>query len=111
MANEGGKKKNESPFVSLRPVVSTVSRANGRPGSLSVEVGLNVPDPKLRERAAQSQPLLRDAYLSVLQPYAMRMQPGSPPDVDYLVRAFQKATDRVLGKPGARVLLGSVMIN
>lgn len=107
----GGGKKDQPPFISLRPVTATVMRPNGRRGSMTVEVGVNVEDKTLRARAAVSQPLLRAAYLAALQPYALRLAPGAPPNADHIARLFQIETDKVLGRRGARLLLGAVMIN
>ena len=39
------------------------------------------------------------------------MLSGTPPDIDYLCRRLQGATDRVLGKPGGRFLVGGIMVN
>jgi hypothetical protein len=47
----------------------------------------------------------------VLQAYAGGVPPGSPPDVDYVARRLQQATDRVLGRSGGRLLIGGIMIN
>jgi len=38
------------------------------------------------------------------------MSPGSPPDISFLTLALQRQTDQVLGRPGARVLLGGIMV-
>ena len=56
-------------------------------------------------------PLLRDAYISALNVYAQSLVPGSPPDVDQIALRLQRATDTVLRRPGARVLLGTVLVN
>ena len=77
---------------------------------MTVEVGLNIPDPALRELAEQSQPILRDAYLRALGPYAMRLSPGSPPSAEFITLALQRETDRVLKRRGAKVLLGGVLV-
>jgi hypothetical protein len=110
LANEGGKKKNESPYMPLKVVTLTIVRTNGRHGAMTVEVGLNIPDPALRELAAESQPLLRDAYVRVLQPYALRMTPGIAPSAEFITLSMQRETDRVLGRRGAKVLLGGILV-
>ena len=84
------KKKSTSPYVALRAVTLTIVRPNGRRGTMTVEVGLNIPDPTLRELAEQSQPVLRDAYLRALGPYAMRLSPGSPPSADFITLTLQR---------------------
>ena len=68
-------------------------------------------DPALRVRAAASQPRLRDAYIRALTVYASSLTPGAPPDVDQIGMRLQRATDAVLHRAGARVLLGTVLVN
>lgn len=100
-----------SSYVQLPGVTATIVRRDGRHGVLSVDTGVDVPDGKLRAQAAGSIPRLRDAYAQVLQAYAAGLPPGRPPQVDYLAGELQRATDRVLGRPGARLLIGTVMVN
>ena len=78
---------------------------------LTVQGGLDVKDPALRIRATQSAPLLRDAYVRTLSIYGASMSPGSAPDIDQIALRLQHATDQVLRKPGAKVLLGTVIVN
>ena len=110
LANEGGKKKDESPYVALKAVTLTIVRTNGRHGAMTIELGLNIPDAGLRELATESQPLLRDAYVRALQPYALRLGPGVAPSAEFITLSLQRETDRVLGRRGARVLLGGVLV-
>ena len=104
------KNKSISPYIPMRAVTLTIIRPNGRRGAMTVEVGLNIPDEDLRELALASQPFLRDAYLRALQPYAMRLSPGSPPNAEFITLALQRETDRVLKRKGAKVLLGGVLV-
>jgi hypothetical protein len=105
------KTRSDSSYVALRPVTLTIVRPTGKRGALTVEVGLDAPDRALREQVQVSGPLLRDAYISALQPYALRLAPGSPPNVELIGASLQRETDRVLGRRGARVLLGAVLVN
>ena len=98
-------------FVPVETVVGATFRLDGRRGVLSVECGLSVPDAGLRERAKQSMPRLRSAFGSSVQTYAAGLPPSAPPNVDYLARVLQEQTDRILGRRGARVLLGAVLVN
>lgn len=98
-------------FMQLPTLTSTVVRRDGRRGVLTVEAGLDVPDPYLRARADDSRPRLRAAYVQMLQTYATGLPPGTPPNPDTIGREMQRETDRVLGKPGARLLLGTIIIN
>ncbi|HEX8232537.1 MAG TPA: Tat pathway signal protein [Caulobacteraceae bacterium] len=110
-AYASGGKKSDATYIPLRPVTLTIVRPTGGRGALTVEVGLDAPDRGLRERAAASGPLLRDAYIAALQPYAMRLGPGAPPNLEVIGAALQRETDRVLKAKGARVLLGAVLVN
>ena len=110
-AGGGGEGKPKTTFVEIRPLTATLFRPGGRRGALTVELGLDVPDEKLRERAEQSKPILRDAYVRVVQAYALGMAPDSTPSADFLAITLQRETDRVLKRPGAKVLLGAVLVN
>ncbi|WP_125255375.1 Tat pathway signal protein [Brevundimonas fluminis] len=97
-------------YVRLSTVTANARRAGGGSGVMTVETGVDVPDAALRTRATQSAPRLRAAYNGVVQRAASALLPGAPPDVDRLARELQSETDRILGRAGARVLLGTVMI-
>jgi hypothetical protein len=92
-------------------LTATVFRPDGRRGVLTVEAGVDVPDAALRDRANLSQPRLRAAYVQFLESYAGGLAPGAPPDADYISSQLQNQTNLVLGRPGARLLLGSILIN
>lgn len=96
-------------YLPLPTITATVTRPGGRRGVFSVETGVDVADAALRLRAEQSAPRLRAAYAEVCQRTAQSMLPGAPPDILALSRDLQAATDRVLGRAGARLLLGTVM--
>ena len=104
-------KKEEGTYVAVDTLTATVMADNGRHQTMTVQAGVDVPDAALRDYAIKVTPRLQDAYAQVLQIYAGGLVPGAPPDADYLARRMQEATDRVLHKPGARFLIGGVMIN
>jgi hypothetical protein len=110
---EGAEKKKGGglDFVQIQTLTATVARRNGRNGVLTVEIGVDVPDHALHTRAEASIPRLRAAYAQVLMTYAAGLPGGTPPNPDYLSREFQRQTDLVLGKPGAKLLLGTILIN
>lgn len=113
LASEGGEKKKKSggsSFLDIAALSATVIRTDGRRGVLMIECGLDIPDPALRERAEKLLPRIRAAYFQMVQIYAAGLQPGAPPNVDYISRELQRQTDLALGKPGARLLLGSIMV-
>ena len=78
---------------------------------LSVDCGLQVDDPKLREYAELSLPRLRAAYEQVIQIYASGLPSGSEPNTEFIVQALQRQTDLILKRPGARLLIGAVLVN
>lgn len=112
LASAGEKKKGGGlSYMQFAPLEATVPHGAGRRGVLSVEGGLDVADVGLHRRADQCQPILRDAYLRWLTIYAAALPPGTAPNPDEIADQLQRATDRVLGRPGARFLIGTVMVN
>lgn len=97
-------------YLRLPTATANVRRPDGRRGVMTAELGLDVPDAALRARAEQSRPRLTAACAAVIQRMAGGLSPGAPPDIDALGRALQAATDATLGRAGARVLLGTVMV-
>jgi hypothetical protein len=105
------KKGGGASFIELDPLSATILRPDGRRGVMTVDVGIDVPDPALHARAAQSTPLLIAAYSEVVRGYAAGLPPMGAPNADYLSLRLQRATDMTLGRPGARLLLGNVLVN
>ena len=110
-ASGGAKKVGGESYLQLPPAAVMVVRPDGRRGVLVVETGLDVKDPALHARADALVPRLRDAYVATLQAQANGLAPGSPPHADRVATALQRETDRILGKRGARLLLGSIILN
>ena len=104
------KKGGGETYLQFPTLTASMIRLNGGRGVLTVETGLDVPDAGLRMRAEESEPRLRDAYVSYLLTYAASIQPGAPPDPDAISVSLQRATDQVLGRPGAKLLLGTVLV-
>jgi hypothetical protein len=46
-----------------------------------------------------------------VQQSANVLLPGAPPDVERLVAQLQAATNAVMGRAGARLLIGTVMVS
>jgi len=105
------KKGGGASFIQMDTLAATIMRADGRRGVMTVEVGIDVPDAGLHTRAMQSTPLLRAAYGEVLRTYAAGLRPGVLPDADYLSRELQRQTDMALGRPGAVLMLGTILVN
>jgi hypothetical protein len=108
---EEKKKTGGEDYLPLNTLTGTTTKSNGRRGVLTVDCGLSVPDAKLRTFADQSIPRLRAAYLQVVLTYAAGLPPGSPPNPDFIGQSLQRQTDLILGRPGARILLGAVVSN
>jgi hypothetical protein len=84
----------------------------GRRRILSVECGVDVQnDLEFLKRVEASVPRLRSAFASTVQAYAANLQPGALPNAEFLARTLQSDTDRVMGRRGARFLIGAVQVN
>jgi hypothetical protein len=98
-------------YIPIDPIIGTTNRSGGRRGVLSVDCGLQIEDPKLRDFADKSMPRLRAAFVQTILVYAASMPAGSEPNVDFIVQALQRQTDLVLKRPGAKLLIGAVVAN
>ena len=105
------KKGGGATFIQLKPMAVIAFRPDGGRGVLSIEAGLDVKDPALHARTESLVPRLRDAYAAAAQNYARSVPGGAAVDADRLSGVLRRETDRVLGKPGAKVLLGTIMLN
>ncbi|MGZ6049810.1 MAG: Tat pathway signal protein [Phenylobacterium sp.] len=110
-AEEKKKKSGGESYLPLDTLTATTIKSNGHRGVLTVDCGLDVPDARLREYANLSLPRLRAAYVQVMQTYAAGLASGAPPNPDFIARELQRQTDFILGRPGARLLLGAVVAN
>ena len=110
-----GRRRRRSPaatsYIPINTLTGTTIQAGGRRGVLTVDCGLRLADPKLRDYAELSLPRLRAAYVQVVQIYAAGLPSGRRPNADFIAADLQRQTDLILGKPGARLLLGAVMVN
>jgi hypothetical protein len=108
-----GKEEKAAPatYFALQPLTATTIRRDGRRGVMTLETGVQALDPVLMERAQQSEPRLRAAFAQVLMTYTAGLPRGSAPDLNYLGSRMQEAADKVLGRKGSKVLLGSAMVN
>jgi hypothetical protein len=110
-AEEGSGPKTRQSYLRMQTVAVSIIHSNGGRGVLTVEVGVDVPDPSLRNRIELFLPRLTSAYVSALQPYAIGLGPAQPPNADYISMTLQRETDRVLGRRGAHLLLGTILLN
>jgi hypothetical protein len=113
MAGEEKKKKKSggTNYIPINAITGTTYKSGGRRGVLSVDCGLQVDDPKLREYAQLSLPRLQAAYAQVIQIYAAGLPSGAEPNTEFIVQALQRQTDLILKRPGARFLIGAVLVN
>jgi len=98
-------------YIPINPLTGTTNKAGGRRGVLSVDCGLQVTDPKLRDYTQKSLPRLRAAYVQIVQVYAAGLPSGTEPDANYIAQSLQRQTDLILKRPGARLLIGAVVAN
>ena len=105
------KRTGGSSYLPVDTLLGTMIRASGSRGVLSVDCGLDVPDPALHKLADQSLPRLRAAYVQTVQSYAAGLASGTLPNADYISQTLQRQTDQILGRPGAKVLLGAIIAN
>ena len=98
-------------YLELDPFYTTIVGDNHVGGMLMVGIGLDVPNPALRDEVTRSMPVLRDAYLRNLMAFtASSVRTDAQPDVAAIADRLQNITDRALKKKGARVLLAQVAL-
>ncbi len=98
-------------YVEFKTLTASVLRPDRRRGVLAVDASLDIPDAALRARAVSLTPRLRAAYSQALNVYGAGLPPGRPIDPEYLVREMQRQTDAAIGRPGAKFLIGSILVN
>jgi hypothetical protein len=111
---EGGDKKKKGggiTYIPIETLTGATTRSGGRRGVMTLECGLDVPDANLRALAQSVLPRLRAAYLQTVMIYAAGLPSGAPPNADFLAAALQRQTDQVLGRGGAKLLLGAILVN
>ena len=108
---EEKKKGGGLSYVPIKAVTATILHRDGSRGVITVECGVDVADEKLRALAEMSQPRLRAAYAGFVQNYAASLPAAGVPNADYIAVEMQRITDATLGKKGAKLLLGTILIN
>ena len=98
-------------FVALDPMYATILEGSRPRGLLMIELGLDVPDATMRARVSHALPTLRDAYVRSLMAYgATAVRAWRQPSVDDIADRMQAITDRLMGGPGAKVLMAQTAI-
>jgi len=97
-------------YLPMPTLSAGVIQRNSTRGTIVLDMGIDVLDATLRERARLNGPRLRDALRTALATYSSTFyRDRTAPDPDELTRLLQQAVDRTLGAPGARVLLVNVL--
>jgi hypothetical protein len=110
-AGAGKSETGDSPYMGQTQIAATILQSYRPIGVFQVDLGLLVPNPTQRARAASLQPVLRDAWRRTTQEFANSyLVQGRVPDAMLLGQRLQSATDQVLGAGNARLLLTSVIV-
>lgn len=97
-------------FVPMPTLSAGVIQRNASNGTIVLDMGIDILDADLRNRARLNAPRLRDALRTALATYASTFyRDRTAPDPDELTRLLQQAVDRTLGAEGARVLLVNII--
>ena len=98
-------------YIMIEPMYASILDGIKPRGLLLVELGLDVPDARLRDRVTQNLPALRDAYVRSLLTYAATaVRPWRQPNVEDIANRMQTITNRVLGREGAKVLMAQTAV-
>lgn len=108
---EDKKNSGSTPYVRMRSLNVNVLRASGARTVVTMEVGIYVTDPNLLKRVDASTPRLQAAFGQIVQGYMVGLPVGTIPNADYLGQMLQKETDRIVGQRGAKLLMGTIIIN
>jgi len=96
-------------YLMIDPIYTTIMDGNRPQGLLMIGIGLDVPNSELRAQTEHALPVLRDIYVRNLMAFtATSVRSWRQPDVSDIADRLQRATDRALGKKGARILLAQV---
>ncbi|HVK80910.1 MAG TPA: hypothetical protein VM915_09865 [Verrucomicrobiae bacterium] len=97
-------------FMPMPTLSAGVLQRSSTLGTIVVDMGIDVPDAALRQRAQLNGPRLRDALRTALAVYASTYyRDRTAPDPAQLTRLMQQSIDQALGAPGARVLLVNII--
>lgn len=97
-------------FMPMPTLSAGVLQRNASHGTIVVDMGLDIPDAALRNRAQLNAPRLRDALRTALAAYASTYyRDRTAPDPATLTRLMQQSIDRTLGGTGARVLMVNII--
>ena len=99
-------------WVTVDPFTLAIIQDGRIRGTFTISFGMDVTDDALREKAEALMPRLRDAWLNDLSLYAATtLRPRRAADVARLSSLLQGIADRVLGKPGSKVLMAQAKVD
>lgn len=113
-AAEGGGHRSTSSetYVELTGLATAVVARGRTAGILQVVAGVEASDAEVHERVLELQPRVQAACMEGLSAYAGDMYiAGTAPDADMIESMMQSRVDAAIGRPGARVLLGMVIVH
>jgi len=97
-------------YLPMPTMSASVLKRYQTSGTLVVDMGIDIQDASLRQHAGFNEPRLHDALRTALSTYAnVYYHDHTEPDPEAMTRLFQQAVDRVLGRPGAQVLLVNII--
>ncbi len=110
---EGAQKKKGGglSYIQFDTLTATIIRPDGRRGVMTVDIGIDAPDAGVHSKVLLWQPRLRATFVQWIVSYAAGLGAGFPPNADYISTCLQREVDRALGRPGAKVLLGAILVN
>ena len=111
LASEPKKKGGGEGYTQFKTINVFTQASRRRHGTLSVDMGLYSENAKLVEQIKLYQPRLQDAYVAKLQAYAGTLKSNALVDTGFIAMQLQSATDAILGRAGAKVLLGTILLN
>jgi hypothetical protein len=98
-------------YISTSTLSAAITRDYSFAGLLVVDAGFDVPDAALRARIERMKPRMTDALRTALANYTQtRYRAGTAPDPEMISAMLQQAADRIIGGPGAKLLLSNVMV-
>lgn len=98
-------------YLGIDPIYTTMLERDSVVGTFMLGIGLDVPDPGLRDYVSRNMPLLRDVYVRTLLVYtSVNIRSWRQPDVEDIAARLQAVTDKKLRRKGARILLAQAAI-
>jgi flagellar basal body-associated protein FliL len=99
-------------WVTVDTITVSIIQDGRLRGRFTVSFGMDVPDEALRTKAQDLMPRLSDAWLNDLSLYAATtLRPRRAADVPGISEMLQRGADRVLGKPGSKVLMAQARVD